>query len=229
MRSFSRNFLRRGIGRRCVCAFLLSAYVVTACGIPLPLPGSTRKQAEAFPCVANACGCDSAERCWRSCCCHTLAERIAWARKRGVTPPAFAVAQARAAGINLAWLDGSANAAKTKANCCVAQTSADKACCARELTASVPKTDERSCCSERQDVTAPDDVTPPNDGNILIGLRALACRGQALHWLAAVPTLIMPPHEVLNDLTLVERRAPEVSEVADSVSESPDVPPPKVA
>jgi hypothetical protein len=39
----------------------------------------------------------------------------------------------------------------------------------------------------------------------------------------------MAPHEVLNDLRLVERRAPEVSEVADSISESPDVPPPEVA
>jgi hypothetical protein len=154
---------------------------------------------------------------------------MAWARTRGVRPPAFAVAQARAAGINLAWLDSSTDRREAKANCCVAANSDERNCCATKLTAAIPRIEKRSCCSEHNDVTAADDSIPANDGNHLIGWRALACRGQALHWLAAVPTLIMPPHEVLNDLPLVERRAPEVSEVADSISESPDVPPPEVA
>lgn len=229
MRSFSRKLLRRGIGRRCLCALLLSAYVVTASGIPLPLPNRAGKLAEAFPCAANACGCASAERCWRSCCCHTLTERIAWARRHGVRPPAFAVAKARAAGINLAWLDGSTDSATPKANCCVAQSSAGKTCCAAELVAAASATEKRSCCSQRQDVTAVDSWAPANRGNRIIGLRALACRGQALDWLAAVPTLIVPPHELLDDLPLVERRSPASSEVAEGLSDSPDVPPPEVA
>ncbi|HEX2474544.1 MAG TPA: hypothetical protein VHK01_07360 [Lacipirellulaceae bacterium] len=154
---------------------------------------------------------------------------MAWARKHGVQPPAFAIAKARAAGINLAWLDGSYHDEKSTANCCVSQLSADKTCCAAKLAAAVPATTKSSCCSKYQDVTAPDDSTPANEGNHVIGWRALACRGQALHWLAAVPTLIVPPHELLNDLPLVERRAPTSSEVAEGLSASPDVPPPKVA
>jgi hypothetical protein len=154
---------------------------------------------------------------------------MAWARKHGVQPPAFAIAKARAAGINLAWLDGSIDRAKPKANCCLAQTSADKTCCAAELVAAVPATEQSSCCSKRLDVTAPDDSMSANDANHLIGWRALACRGQALDWLSAVPTLIVPPHELLSDLPLVERRAPTSSEVAEGLSESPDVPPPEVA
>ncbi len=202
---------------------------MTATGIPLPLPSNAQQQAEAFPCAANACGCDSAARCWQSCCCHTLAERIAWARRHGVRPPAFAIAKARAAGIKLAWLDGSIDRAKPNANCCVAESSTDKTCCAAELVAAVPATAKRSCCSERQDVTGPDESTPANTSNHVIGWRALACRGHALHWLAAVPTLIVPPHGLLNDLPLVERRSPTSSEVAEGLSDSPDVPPPEVA
>jgi hypothetical protein len=152
---------------------------------------------------------------------------MAWARKHGVQPPAFAVAKARAAGINLAWLDGSIDRAKPKANCCVAQSSAGKTCSATERAAAVRATEKRSCCSKHLDVTAPDDSMPASDH--LIGLRALACRGQALDWLAAVPTLIVPPHELLTDLPLVERRAPASSEVAEGLSDSPDVPPPEVA
>jgi hypothetical protein len=228
MRCFSRNLLRRGIARRCLCALLLSAYVMTASGIPLPLPDRSQKQAGAFPCAANACGCASADRCWRSCCCHTLAERMDWARRHGVRPPAFAIAQARALGINLAWLDSASDRAK-KSNCCVVQSSADDTSCTSRLIAAVPAIKQLSCCSERHELIGVDESNRTDDGKHLIGWRVLACRGQALHWLAAVPTLIMAPHEVLNDLRLVERRAPEVSEVADSISESPDVPPPEVA
>ena len=104
MRILSRQFFRHGIGRRCLCALLLGAYVLTATGIPCRCASGPAKSGEAFPCAKNRCGCDSADRCWRSCCCHTLAERIAWARRHGVQPPAFAIAQARAAGIDLSLL-----------------------------------------------------------------------------------------------------------------------------
>jgi hypothetical protein len=154
---------------------------------------------------------------------------MAWARTRRVRPPVFALAQARAAGINLAWLDGSSNGVKAKANCCVAQTSTDKACCAREPTASVAKTEERPCCSERHLLASVDDSNRADDVHRLIGVRALACRGQALDWLAAVPTLIMPPCEHLIDLPLVEYLAPAASDVAGGISAAPDVPPPERA
>jgi hypothetical protein len=154
---------------------------------------------------------------------------MAWARRHGVRPPGFAIAKARAAGINLAWLDGSSDRAKPKVNCCVAQSYADKTCCAAELVAAVPAIAKRSCCSESQDVTSQYESAPANTSNHVVGWRALACHGQSLHWLAAVPTLIVPPRELLNDLSLVERRAPTSSEVAEGLSDSPDVPPPKVA
>jgi hypothetical protein len=213
MRFVSRKLFRRGIGRRCLCALLLLAYVLTAAGIPLPLARPAGESGEAFPCAMNRCGCDSAERCWRSCCCHTLAERMAWARRNGVRPPAFAVAQARAAGINLSML----------ADTCDADRQPDKCCAAERLT------EKPGCCTERQMTSSPRESNRPADDDHIIGWRALACRGQAIHWLAAVPMLIAPSRGLVNDLPLIERRAPSVSESAMGVPDAPDVPPPKAA
>lgn len=36
----------------------------------------------------------NAEACWRKCCCHTNAEKLAWAKQHGVTPPDYVVAAA---------------------------------------------------------------------------------------------------------------------------------------
>jgi hypothetical protein len=142
-----------------------------------------------------------------------LAERIAWARRHGVRPPDFAIAQARAAGIELSLVADTCNAKEPTAGCC-----------AEEMLAAKP-----NCCADGHVAVRAEEATRADEANHLVAWRALACRGLAMQWLAAVPTLIMPPNELLNDLPLVERRAPVVSEVADGVSDSPDVPPPEVA
>jgi hypothetical protein len=89
------------------------------------LPGSTsdlKNHSTPFPCMDSPCGCKDAEQCWRHCCCHTLAERLAWARENGVTPPDYALAEARAQGIDVHSVcdldcDGDCHAA-TKTCCC---------------------------------------------------------------------------------------------------------------
>lgn len=213
MRFRSRKLFRRGNGRRFVCALLLLAYLLTAVGIPLPLAGGPVKIGDAFPCATNRCGCDSAERCWRSCCCNTLAERIAWASRNGVRPPAFAIAQARAAGIDLALVAEACDADEQPAKCCAADRLIEKP----------------TCCAERHVSARSEESNRSGEDDQVIGWRALACRGQTIHWLAAVPTLIMSAQELLNEPALVERRAPAVSETAISVPDAPDVPPPEVA
>lgn len=44
---------------------------------------------EPFPCMHCPCGCHSAAQCWDQCCCHTDVEKLAWAKRNGVTPPTF--------------------------------------------------------------------------------------------------------------------------------------------
>ena len=40
-------------------------------------------------CQGGTCGCVSAHECWTSCCCHSLQQRIEWARVEGVKIPAY--------------------------------------------------------------------------------------------------------------------------------------------
>lgn len=89
---------RRLLQHRYAFAIWLSTamYLFIASGIPIYLPElGTKDVAISFPCMANACGCRSAEQCWRSCCCYTIDERLTWAKAHGVTPPAFVLAAAK--------------------------------------------------------------------------------------------------------------------------------------
>ncbi|MBL9095123.1 MAG: hypothetical protein JNL96_28150 [Planctomycetaceae bacterium] len=111
---------------RAVVVVALANYLVLALGIPLPAaapvvkPGS---DATPFPCQAHRCGCVSAESCWKSCCCFSHEEKLAWARLNGVTPPAYVIAAAEA------------RPAHTR-------SPVKKACCS-----SVPRAGAKSCCS----------------------------------------------------------------------------------
>lgn len=82
--------------RRCDVGWVvLVAYLVAGTGV-LPSParlahwlgGVSPGQAERYPCEACGCGCASAAECWSRCCCHTEHERLVWAIRHGVMPPA---------------------------------------------------------------------------------------------------------------------------------------------
>ncbi len=69
---------------------MLIAYLLTVAGFPVL--GSTKKHSgQPYPCQDHDCGCTSAEECWRSCCCFTPEQHLAWAKENGVEPPAYAV------------------------------------------------------------------------------------------------------------------------------------------
>jgi hypothetical protein len=74
-----------------------------------------------FPCMLSRCACKTASDYWRSCCCHSLAERLAWARKRNIEPPPEVLS--KAAEIN----------ATEKRACCATDGSAERVqrCCAK--------------------------------------------------------------------------------------------------
>jgi hypothetical protein len=72
----------------------LTLFVFAVSGLPIPLP-LAKDLSRPFPCMFDACGCRSAEQCWRSCCCHIARERLAWAKAHQVRPPAVVVAAAK--------------------------------------------------------------------------------------------------------------------------------------
>ena len=80
-------------------------FLAVAVGLPLEvrLPATKvvdASEAERFPCETCPCGCATADHCWKKCCCHSLAARLAWARREGVRPPQYAIAAAEAAGFD---------------------------------------------------------------------------------------------------------------------------------
>lgn len=80
LRLFS-TFLRRQL----VVWSVLLTYCATIFGVPLPA-APTKDVSTPFPCQHRACGCMNADQCWKSCCCFSARERVAWAREHGVEP-----------------------------------------------------------------------------------------------------------------------------------------------
>jgi hypothetical protein len=198
--------------RRSVAAAMLAAYVVVAAGVPLPSASRPAKSGERYPCESCGCGCDSAEHCWRNCCCHTLAERLAWAEQNGVTPPAFALAEARQAGLDDAGRPHSTKVVRVAV--ATKSPTATPSCCHSKA----------SCCSSHSKHTPQDDASL-----FVVAWRALACHGQSLNWLAAVPSLISVELNLSDQLPLVTWLGPHSSEVAAGVADVPTPPPPERA
>ena len=84
----------RSASRLATAWLLVATYSATALGIPIPLPSAVEIGGTPFPCQAHRCGCNTAEQCWKSCCCHTNNEKLAWAAAHDVTPPAYVIVAA---------------------------------------------------------------------------------------------------------------------------------------
>jgi len=115
----------------------------------------------------RGCGCQTAEQCWKSCCCSTQSERLAWAREHGVEPPEFLVTAAADAHHETTSPDQSGGCHKCHS-------------CAKAKAAA--KT--RSCCSSQP---------PRKHIDWIIGVRAQECQGLTLIWANAQLALPAPP------------------------------------
>ncbi|MGD9635697.1 MAG: hypothetical protein AB7G28_14740 [Pirellulales bacterium] len=200
--------------RRLLGGSLLAAYLFVAAGVPLPTASKPAKSGELFPCATSGCGCDSAEKCWRSCCCHTLAERLQWAAEHGVKPPDFALAAAKAAGLDANGERLTPKVVQVKLatkSCC----SSKRSCCSRGA----------SCCSSHNHRSEPNE----EQSTFFVAWRAMACHGQSLQWLAAVPSLITVDLELSDHLALVAWLGPHSSDASSPLYDTPTPPPPERA
>lgn len=205
-------------GRRGIAGALIGMYLIVCAGVPLPMVRSSSDNRERFPCESCGCGCDSAEHCWRSCCCHTLSERLAWAAKNGVTPPDFVLAEARKAGFDDSGAPMFAHTVK--------MTPVASSCCASH-TCHTPSVG-RSCCASRVR-SAEDQQHASRKADLVVGWRAAACHGQSLGWLNAVPSLVVVELGQSITLPLAGWLGPLTSERASIVASVPSLPPPERA
>lgn len=136
--------------RETVTWLVTIAYAALAAGLPLPAGAvvesprhvstaakagllAAKDRSRPFPCMDSPCGCATAEQCFRECCCHSVAERLDWAKRNGLEAELLAVLQSRIA------THRARAAAKPSGGCC--QTAAAKpqpSCCA-EASAGEPR------------------------------------------------------------------------------------------
>jgi hypothetical protein len=143
-----------------VLVSLLSAHIP----IPIKLPPPGKDHSARYPCENNPCGCLSAEQCWQNCCCRTNAEKLAWAKANGVTPPDYVVAAA----------DQEAADEPAPRSCC----SQHGKCCSHD-------SDAVTHCEPQAAPSSPrmEDDSEDGDAAYVIGIMAQHCRGLSSHWL----------------------------------------------
>lgn len=125
----------RGI-RGAIIAFLALSHLMSAVGLPVPLPSAEAivrkaKSGKPFPCQQRPCGCLTYEQCWAGdCCCFTLGQKIAWARENGEEVPDIALAKAENTGSELET--PSCCCEKKKPACCDSENGTCGQCAGQE-------------------------------------------------------------------------------------------------
>jgi hypothetical protein len=237
--------------RRLTAWVMLGLYGLVASGLPLPLPlppaaGSAaatklaaKDRSRPFPCMDKPCGCATAEQCFTNCCCHTPAERLAWAKARGLEPAVLAALERRAVAAEPAPAAGSCCAAKVAlpakpapscceivaaATCCEA-TAHEPACCEQERPACCEIAAAGLAAEPRAE--HPSEHAPPA-GRVIVLKAMLACGGLAdALAIAALGGSLPPP--VVEFLPAEELRQVVVSGDDDAcrLPSEPAEPPPR--
>jgi len=155
------------------CAVLL----VSSVGLPLPTI-ATKDGSKPFPCLKRACGCQTADDCWKKCCCFTDEEKLAWARENGVTPPDEVVARVASRR------NQPSDLAENTGSCCYVK----KACCHAEESHEAPST----CCHAKKAENSSDTT----ELKFVVALEAAKCSGVQLSWIC-VKVGMTPPMPVV--------------------------------
>ncbi len=210
---FSKPTMRRAVS-------LLVLVAVCAAAVPIPLGVIYREAkdiSEPFPCQHCSCGCKNAEQCWINCCCFTPAQKIAWAKENGVTPPWYAakVEQTKA---------------KTPAATCEKCTAARPPACAHCASTETPQS---ACCAAkgndcRESSSQVESAQAEPEPTIVLSIMALRCKGAA-NLYTHLPWAIV--HPILNERWTIEvlgRCSPPLAIEPARVFLVPDIPPPRM-
>ncbi len=241
-------FCRR---RRWVTGIALVLYALVACGLPLPLGAvppqgrsdgvgdqvlAAKDRSRPFPCRDKPCGCVSAEQCFKTCCCHTPAQLLAWARRNHLEPAVLAALERRAA------TEAPAATSVAAASCCTAPVVMAKATCCTVDAPAVPSNVMIDCCSTGRSpssagaarVVVEGDPEPHADDEPLsrrtVVLKAmLACGGIVAEWFSIGGA---PPPPAVVAVACISPLAVTLVDPDECLRPrhvAPDVPPPRVA
>lgn len=228
------NTMRYDTLRRITTWLAILGYGLVASGLPLPLesmwavatdsPAAKRlagkDRSQPFPCIDKACGCATAAQCFASCCCHTPAERLAWAKLHRVESAVLEALEHRVAGeVRTACLT-TARVSPTP----------NKPACSSSL-----RQESDSCCSEPASPLPPSApaapaaeewASPPAQTVILRAM--LACGGIASEWFSMAVSL-PPPRVAVFQAFISMARLDLRDEIVEQVFASPGKRPPRAA
>lgn len=209
-------------GRPIVIFLSLAIYGLAMTGVPALHSLPHRSSGPGFPCQDHACGCRTAEQCWRDCCCFSIAERVAWSRTHGVEPPQFALAAARERAGSLSAAEASAISA---ANCCSRQGSASiNTCCKRPTQSVEPNGPFQTAHAMNGQFQSK--KKEGRSGGWVIGIQALKCRGLGSQWTGLGMPIGPPPRLVLFHFDSTRSgQVPHFAAHFKSHSSPPPVPP----
>ena len=245
MRFRSRTFWRAVARRLIGLSVLLSLCAVL---LPLPLapllhPGTGKDLSKPFPCQKRACGCQSADQCWKKCCCFTNSQKVAWARANKITLPDFVLVAAKTeesrdtklCKLKLCETKTSeliTNHPDAKSGHCELQATSSVPCCTRKAQNALM----RRCCEDKlckharcTSSEAASNSDQRRSAKWILTMIAAECQGQGMFLLnlplvvvAEWSTIPAPPQRERADI-----RRPE-SERLSTGSLTPPTPPPKI-
>lgn len=250
------NMRRFGGIRPLVNWLAILCYVLVASGLPIPLGGmreegrsgrggmvAQKDRSIPFPCMDRPCGCSTAEQCYTKCCCHSPAERLAWARARGlegVVASLVAMRTGQPAAQSCCESGGEDDTSRSESQTSsqVAASSGTARCC--ETTSSSSRKSSSttigpsaSCCESAAIRPVAGPVESPSDparsGTRTVTLRAmLACGGIVAEWFATGACLPPPQPVSVSTLAISSESFVLFDESALCVRPAPEAPPPRV-
>jgi hypothetical protein len=207
-----RNGIRRQLTHRLLAGLALLAYCAATFGFPLP-PRNPKDTSQPFPCQDHLCGCQSAEQCWRGCCCLSAAERWAWAREHHVEPPSYAEPP-EADGWRTQPLreeeDGTAASAQ-KHDCCQNKAPVEQ-----------PRCEGGACCHDK-----PAANDSPAGLHWTLGIAVQHCNPVKALWIASGAVLLLPARPVWNPWLAPGEWLSFADHIAANLSSAPLDPPPR--
>lgn len=186
-----------------------------------------------FPCMHSHCGCKSAAQCWKSCCCKTMSQKLAWAKDHGVQPPTFVVTAAaeetRTAVVTASSCCEKKSCCATKQKTCCTPPLAvvKKSCCQTERIAqkspppAAKKTSNstEACCSQQA-------ANTPPAFTWVLAIEAQKCQGLPQIWLQSGMMLALDLRPLVVEQFFVEQLAPRNDSPPSHFFE-PETPPPR--
>jgi hypothetical protein len=205
--------------RRFFVGFCAVAQLAVTIGFPAPGAVENPVGSTPFPCQDHHCGCRSADRCWRSCCCMSTQEKLAWAKEHGVAPPEYVVAAAKSE--------------TTAASSFFRQSAEVRTCCSSKQGRAVANRDAdlsgqkpSVVCRPHAKVRAIQRAARPFTW--VLSIDAQKCQGLATLWVATGAVLPPPPCvKVPVDSAPPRWWSGSLACHWQGTAEPPDVPPPR--